>query len=35
MADALRDDANFGAGEVVSKRIWTLERKIYRAPAGP
>lgn len=34
MADALRDDANFSAGEVVSKRIWTLERKVYRAPAG-
>jgi len=35
MTDALRDDANFGVGDTVSKRIWTLERKIYRAPAGP
>lgn len=34
MADAIRDDANFGDGDVVSKRIWTLERKVYRTPAG-
>ncbi len=34
MADAIRDDANFGDGDVVSKRIWTLERKGYRTPAG-
>jgi len=34
MADAIRDDANFGPGEIVSKRIWSLERKVYRAPGG-
>jgi hypothetical protein len=34
MADAIRDEANFGPGEAVSKRIWTLERKVYRGPDG-
>lgn len=34
MADAVHDDANFGPGETVSKRIWSLERKVYRAPGG-
>ncbi len=36
MADAIRDDVNFAEGELVSKRIWTLDRKVYRGPAnGP
>ena len=32
MADAVRDAANFEEGEPVSKRIWSLERKVYRGP---
>jgi 3'-5' exoribonuclease len=36
MADAIRGQENFEAGEAVSKRIWSLERKVYRGPpAGP
>ena len=35
MADAIRDDANFAPGDVVSKRVWTLERKVYRTPDAP
>jgi len=33
MADAIEAAENFGEGESVSKRIWTLERKVYRGPA--
>jgi 3'-5' exoribonuclease len=35
MTDAVRNDDNFESGESVSKRIWTLERKVYRRPAEP
>ena len=34
MADAIRDDSNFEEGETVSKRVWSLERKVYRGPAA-
>ena len=30
-ADALRDPANFEGGALVSKRIWSLERRVFRA----
>ena len=33
MADAIRGEVNFSAGESVSKRLWSLERKVYRGPA--
>lgn len=33
MADAIRGEENFEAGQAVSKRIWSLERKVYRGPA--
>lgn len=36
MADAIRGEENFEDGQAVSKRIWSLERKVYRGPpAGP
>jgi 3'-5' exoribonuclease len=36
MADAIRGEENFEDGEAVSKRIWSLERKVYRGPEpGP
>lgn len=35
MADAIRDETNFADGEPVSKRIWSLERKVYRTPGTP
>lgn len=34
MADAIREEGNFADGESVSKRIWTLERKVYRGTAN-
>ena len=33
MADAIRTEGNFEDGESVSKRIWSLERKVYRGRA--
>ena len=32
MAAAIAGRDNFEEGTAVSKRIWTLERKVYRAP---